>query len=65
MTAERHWHVKEREITPLLAENQVLTYAKPRRSVGRIVRLYWLQALAFVVFLAVVFLFTAMGHLGN
>ena len=48
-----------------IMDGRGITYAKPRRSAGRIVRLYWLQALAFVVFLVVVFLFGATGHLGN
>lgn len=43
----------------------VITYPKPRRSAGRIIRLYWLQSLAFVAFLVVVFLFAATGQIGN
>lgn len=48
-----------------LCDSGSIVHAKPRRSVGRIVRLYWLQALAFVAFLFVLFVFVATGHVGN
>lgn len=39
--------------------------APRRRSAGRMVRDCWLKSLAFVVFLVVVFLFAAVGMVGN
>lgn len=49
----------------VLCDSESVTYPKPRRSAGRMLRLYWLQALAFVVFLVVVYLFAALGYVGN
>lgn len=49
----------------LIAEQGSVTAPKPRRSAGRIVKLYWLQSLGFVGFLVAVFLFAAKGYIGN
>ena len=42
-----------------------ITHPKPRRPLRHAIRNYWPQALAFVVFLTIIFVFTALGHVGN
>lgn len=42
-------------------QDGVITHAKPRRPLRHAIRNYWPQALAFVVFLVVWFLFWAVN----
>ena len=71
---DRRFRAECNEITPLIVSDKdveqlcnmgAISHPKPRRPLRHAIRNYWLQALAFVVFLAVIFLFTAMGHVGN
>lgn len=64
MTAERHFHVKPRPApldVKLMRVNNVFTYTPPRRTVGRIWRVYRRWAFTFVVGLVAVFLLFALG----
>ena len=54
-----------REITPPLMESGAITSPRRKLTAGQMLKRGWLQAVAFVVFLGVFFLFGALGLVGN
>ena len=54
-----------REITPDLIDSGVLTAGPRKPTAVQMIRRYWLPSIAFVAFLVVVFLFAALGLVGN